>query len=118
MNDLRVLVSAVLLAAGVAAAVAAGVARHAADRTPAIATVRLAELAAEHAARAVRSDATPEETAAASRAWALALQTALAQVAGAHGAVLLPARAVAAGAPDLTAEVEAAMAAVRPESGR
>ena len=107
-----------LLAAGVAAAVSAGIVRHAADRTPAIATVRLAELAADHAARAVRSDATPEETAAASRAWARALQTALAQVAAAHGTVLLPARAVAAGAPDLTAEVEAAMAAVRAESGR
>ena len=111
MNDLRLLACAVLLAAGVAAAVAAGIVRHTANGAPAIATVRLAELAAEHAARTVRSDATPEETAAASRAWALALQTALARVAAAHGAVLLPARAVAAGAPDLTAEVEAAMAA-------
>ena len=118
MNDLRLLACAVLLAGGVAAAVAAGVARQAADRTPTIATVRLAELVAAHAARAARSDAPPEETAAASRAWALALQTALAQVAVAHGAVLLPARAVAAGAPDLTAEVEAAMAALRAESGR
>ena len=52
----------------------------------------------------------PGEVAAATRAWAVALESALARVALHRRAVLLPARAVAAGAPDLTAEVEAAMA--------
>ena len=79
---------------------------------PRIASVRLAELAAAHAARIARADTAPGETAAATRAWAVALEAALARVALHHGAVLLPARAVAAGAPDLTAEVEAAMARV------
>ena len=49
MSEMRVLVCAVLLASGVAAAVAAGVARIAADGGPRIASVRLAELAAENA---------------------------------------------------------------------
>ena len=44
------------------------------------------------------------------RLWAAALETALARVAARHRVVLLPARAVAAGAPDLTAEVEAELA--------
>ena len=56
---------------------------------------------------------------AATRAWALALEAALARVAREHRAVLLPARAVAAGAPDLTADVEAALAEAlaRPAAG-
>ncbi|MCY4551217.1 MAG: TrbI F-type domain-containing protein, partial [Defluviicoccus sp.] len=44
------------------------------------------------------------------RAWGAALEAALDHVAAHHGTVLLPARAVAAGAPDLTRQVEAALA--------
>ena len=105
------MLAAVLLSSGVAAAVAAGMARLAAgDGSPRIATVRLAELAAEHGSEAARADATPQETAEAVRAWAVALERALGEVARTHRVVLLPARAVAAGAPDLTGEVEAGMA--------
>ena len=110
MNDLRILASAVLLAAGVSALVAAGLAHHAADAAPDIASVRLAELVAEHAAEAARGDAGAEGTAAATRLWAHTLEDALGRVALRHGAVLLPARAVAAGAPDLTGEVRAELA--------
>ncbi len=123
MSELRVLAAAVLLAGGVAAAVSATVLRygpaiessivagHGADAPARIASVRLGELAADHALRVARAGTSPGETAAATRAWAVALERALARVAAHHRAVLLPARAVAAGAPDLTAEIEAAMAA-------
>ena len=110
MSELRVLTSAVLLAGGVAAAVSAATVRYAANDGPRIASVRLGELAAEGAAGAARADASPEETARAVREWARRLEDALAGVAADHRVVLLPARAVAAGAPDLTAEVRAAMA--------
>ena len=123
MSELRVLAACALLAGGIAAAVSATVLRYGpeigwaevagdgAHAPPRIASVRLAELAAAHAARVARAETAPGEVAAATRAWAVALESALARVALHHGAVLLPARAVAAGAPDLTAEVEAAMAA-------
>ena len=101
--------SAMLLAAGVAAAVAAGAVRLSVDEGPRIASVRLGELAAEHAADAARADSTAEETAATARAWALALEDALGAVAARNGAVLLPVRAVAAGAPDLTEEIRLAL---------
>ena len=110
MSDLRVLASAMLLAAGIAAAVSAATLHLAADDGPRIAIVRLAELAAAHAAEAARADGTPQETAAAARAWAAALEAALGEVAERYGTVLLPAQAVAVGAPDLTHAVEAAMA--------
>ena len=110
MSEVRLLASAVLLAGGVAAAVSAVTVRLAADETPRVASVRLGQLAADHAARAVRSDGSPEETARTVRAWALALEDALAEVAAGHRVVLLPARAVAAGAPDLTPQVEASLA--------
>ena len=112
MNELRLLVSAVLLAAGVSALVAAGFARLAADAAPGIASVRLAELVAEHAAQAARGAADTDDTAAATRVWAHALEDALGRVAARHGAVLLPARAVAAGAHDLTVEVRAELVRV------
>lgn len=105
VSEGRVLLSAVLLAGGVAAAVAAATVRLAADEGARIASVRLAELMAEHAEAAARSDASPEETAAATRAWAAALEESLDYLAMRGGLVLLPARAVAAGAPDLTDEV-------------
>ena len=109
MSEARAILSAVLLAAGVAAAVAAGVVRMTADDAPEIASVRLAELAAEHAERAAQADTSPEDAAAATRDWAAALEGALDEIA-ARGTVLLPARAIAAGAPDITDAVRSAMA--------
>ena len=60
---------------------------------------------------AAGKDSTAEATAADTRAWAAALESALTMVAERHRVVLLPARAVAAGAPDISAHVEAALAA-------
>ncbi len=110
MSELRLLGCAVLLNLGVAAAVGAGIARHMVEAAPRIATVGLTELVAEHAAIAANAGGSAEATAAATRAWAQALEDALATVADRHGAVLLPIRGVAAGAPDLTAEVRAEIA--------
>ncbi len=107
MSELRVIVSAVLLAVGVAAAVAAGTARMAADGQPRIASVRLGEMTAAYTTRAASEGRTAEDV----RAWGEALEAALDLVSRRRGVVLLPARAVAAGAPDLTPEVEAALAA-------
>ena len=94
--------SAVLLAAGVAAAVAAGVTRIAVDDGPRIVSVRLAELAAEHAETAAHGGATAEEIRASTRLWAAALERTLGDIARRRDMVLLPSRAVAAGAPDAT----------------
>ena len=117
MSELRVLAAAMLLAGGVAAAVSAATIRFAADERPRIASVRLGELAAEYAAQAARADGAREETAIEVRAWALALEDALGQVAKRNRAVLFSAHAIAAGASDLTGQVEAALAAaVRPPS--
>ncbi len=110
MSDLRILAAAVLLAAGVAAAVAAATIRFGGDPLPRIATVRLGQMTADYAVWAAGSGASAEASAVRTRAWAAALENALAAVAGRHRAVLLPARAVAAGAPDYTAEIEAALA--------
>ena len=110
-----VAVSAVLLSAGVAAAVAAAMLRLGAPEAAPVASVRLGKLTAAYTTRA----AAEGRTAADVRAWGEALEYALDRVADRHRVVLLPARAVAAGAPDLTLEVEAALAAVlargRPE---
>ena len=103
-----VLVSAVLLAGAVAAAVAAATLRYGVEPAPGIASVRLGEMTAAYTTRAASGGKTAEDV----RAWGEALESALDRVAARHGAVLLPARAVAAGAPDLTAEVEAALAAL------
>ena len=100
-------VSAVLLSGALAAAVAAGTVRMAAPEPPRIASVRLGEMTAAWATRAASSGGSTESV----RAWGAALETALDRVAATHGVVLLPARAVAAGAPDLTREVESALAA-------
>ena len=97
-----VLLSAVLLSGAVAAAVAAGVMRYGVEPAPRIAGVRLAEITAEYTTRAATAGATAEDV----RLWGVALEAALDAVAERHGAVLLPARAVAAGAPDLTRQVE------------
>ncbi len=108
MSELRVVLCAGLLAVGVAAAVAAGTARMAADGQPRIASVRLGEMTAAYTTRAASEGRTAEDV----RAWGAALEAALDLVSRRRGAVLLPARAVAAGAPDLTPEVEAALAAL------
>ena len=102
-----VLLSAVLLSGAVAAAVSAAVVRFAAEPAPGVASVRLGAIAADYASGAARSGTAPDAV----RAWGVALEAALEEVAARHGVVLLPARAVAAGAPDVTAEVEAALAA-------
>ena len=109
-GGLAVVLSAVLLSGAVAAAVSAATVRLAADRSPRIASVRLGEIATGYAVKAAGDGASAETAAAGARAWAFALETALVRVADRHGTVLLPARAVAAGAPDLTAQVESALA--------
>ena len=76
---------------------------------PRIGTVRLNDLTAEFYAAAVRTADSPEATAQAARDWAMQLETALDEVAGRHGVVLLPVEAVAAGAGDYTVEVRTAM---------
>lgn len=121
MSDVRVLLSAVLLAIGVSAAVSAGFMQYADDTGPRIVTVRLAELAADHVLQASGSGrsmdgsggtalVSPEYDLERTRAWAASLEMALDTVAGRHGAVLLPARAVAAGAVDVTGEVRTELA--------
>ncbi len=106
MSELRVVLCAALLAGGVAAAVAAATVRIAAPEPPGIASVRLGEMTAAWTTRAAAKGGTAEDV----RAWGEALEAALGWVSRRHGVVLLPARAVAAGAPDLTPEVEAALA--------
>ena len=102
------MVSAVLLSGAVAAAVAAATLRYGVEPPPRIGGVRLAEITAAYTTRTAAAGETPEGV----RAWGVALETALHRVASRHGAVLLPARAVAAGAPDLTPEVEAALSEI------
>ena len=103
-----VLISAVLLSGAVSAAVAAGVLRYGVEPAPRIASVRLGEMTAAYTTRAAAEGRTAEDV----RAWGAALETALDRVAAHHGVVLLPARAVAAGAPDMTRQVEATLAAI------
>ena len=100
-----VMVSAVLLSGAMAAAVAAATVRLAAPEPPRIGSVRLGEIAAAYTTRAATRGEVAEDV----RAWGAALETALVHVAQRHGVVLLPARAVAAGAPDMTPHVEAAL---------
>ena len=108
-----VVVSAVLLSGAVAAAVAAATLRYGVQAPPRIAGVRLAEITAAYTTRAASEGKSAEDV----RAWGAALEIALDRVARRHGAVLLPARAVAAGAPDLTRQVEAALGAVLARRG-
>ena len=105
-----VVLSAVLLAGAVSAAVSAAMLRFAPTEGPRIASVRLGEMTAGYAVKAAGENTPAAAAAIDARAWGTALETALVSVAHRHGAVLLPARAVAAGAPDVTAEVEAALA--------
>ena len=103
-----VTVSAVLLSGAVAAAVAAATLRYGVEEPPRIAGVRLAEMTAAYATRAASEGRTAEDV----RAWGAALETALDRVAERRGVVLLPARALAAGAPDATRHVEAMLAEI------
>ena len=106
MSEVRLLACAMLLSGGVAAAVAAATLRFGVEPPPQVAGVRLAEITAAYTTRAATEGLTSEDV----RAWGAALEAALDHVAARHGAVLLPARAVAAGAPDLTRQVEATLA--------
>ena len=106
MSELRVVFCAVLLSGAVAAAVAAATVRLVAPEAPGIASVRLGEMTAAYATRAASEGKTAEEV----RAWGEALEAALDHVAERRGVVLLPTRAVAAGTPDATRYVEAALA--------
>ena len=108
-----VMVSAVLLSGAVAAAVAAATLRYGVEEPPRIAGVRLGEITAAYTTRAASEGRSAEDV----RAWGEALEVALDRVAARHRLVLLPARAVAAGAPDATARVEAALAAILADRG-
>ncbi|MDE0049934.1 MAG: TrbI F-type domain-containing protein [Rhodospirillales bacterium] len=103
-----VMVSTLLLSGAVAAVVAAATLRYGAEEPPRVASVRLGEITTAYTTRAASEGRTAEEV----RAWGAALETALDRVAKRHGLVLLPARAVAAGAPDKTPEVEAMLVAI------
>ena len=107
-----VVASAVLLAGAVAAAVSAAMLRFAPNDSPRIACVRLGEKTAAYAVKAAGENAAAAAVVSDARAWGTALEAALARVAARHDVVLLPARAVAAGAPDMTARVEAVLAAL------
>ena len=106
----RLLACAVLLNAGISAVIAAGFAGSAANTAPRIATVRLAELVAARVDGVARGDADAEDAARAAREWAAALEGVLADVASRNRLVILPAQSVAAGALDLTGEIEAEIA--------
>ena len=108
-----VMVSAVLLSGAVAAAVAAATLRFGIEEPPRIAGVRLAEITAAYTTRAASEGESAEDV----RAWGEALEAALDRVAARHRLVLLPVRAVAAGAPDATVRVEAALAAILADRG-
>ena len=69
-------------------------------------------MTAAYAVKAAGENAAAAAVASDARAWGTALEAALARVAARHDVVLLPARAVAAGAPDMTARVEAVLAAL------
>ncbi|MCY4004425.1 MAG: TrbI F-type domain-containing protein [Rhodospirillales bacterium] len=108
--DLPAAVCTLVLAAAVAAAVAVAMVRLTQPDPPRIASVRLGELTARFTLDVAASEASGETASAEARRWASALEQALHTVAERHGAILLPARAVAAGALDLTGDVEVALA--------
>ena len=114
MSGVSTLGAALLLAAGVAAAVSALSARMAVERAPRIASVRLAELTADYVAKAAREHGDRDDAVEAVRDWGRRLEEALLRTAARHRAVLLPATAVAAGARDLTSEVRSALEAPAP----
>lgn len=88
------------------------------EDSPRIGRVRLEELVLEYVAEAVGEDGDPADAAAATRAWAASLEAALERVAEERGVVLLPAEAVAAGAPDYTGEVRRRLGETAPGDGQ
>lgn len=104
-----VVASAVLLSGAVTAVASVAVLRLAlSEEPPRVAVVRLAEMTAAWTTRAAEEGASVEDA----RAWGAALEAALDHVAERDRLVLLPARAVAAGAPDLTWAVERVLARI------
>ena len=88
------------------------------DDAPRIGRVRLEALAMEYIEAAVRDgNLSDEEASERTRAWAGRLEAALERVAEERGVVLLPAQAVAAGAPDYTDEVRRRLRNAAPEDG-
>ena len=116
MSGFPAFVAALLLAAGVSAAVSAVTVRVSLENVPRVASVRLSILTADYVTKTLREGGDAEKALGEARAWAKRLEEALAKTAARHGAILLTAGAVAAGAEDLTAEVEAAMAATAPRT--
>ena len=117
--DLPAAACTLVLAAAVAAAVAVAMVRLTQPDPPRIASVRLGELTAKFALEVAAGEGSDEAAATDARRWAAALEQALRAVAERHDAILLPSRAVAAGAMDVTPEVEAALARslAPPEAG-
>ena len=100
------------------AAFVAGAFVESSEDSPPIGQVRLEELVLEYVAGAVGEDTDSAEVAAATRAWASSLESALERVAEERGVVLLPAEAVAAGAPDYTGEVRRRLEETVPGDGQ
>ena len=110
MNGFSGFAAALLLAAGVAAVVSAVTVRASLESAPRIASVRLSSLTADYVTKSLREGGDGKKALGEARAWARRLEEALTRVAARRGVVLLTAGAVAAGAVDVTAEVEAVMA--------
>lgn len=117
MRGLPAFAAALLLAAGVSAAVSAVTARLALEPVPRIASVRLSSLTADYVTRSLREGGDSKKALDAAREWAGRLEEALTRVSTSRRAVLFTSGAVAAGAEDLTREVEAAMAALASRKG-
>lgn len=110
MNGVSAFAAALLLAAGVSAAVSAVTVRLTTENVPRIASVRLSSLTADYVTRSLREGGDSKKALDAAREWAGRLEEALTRVSTRRRAVLFTSGAVAAGAEDLTEEVEAAMA--------
>ena len=117
MRNLPAFIAALLLSAGVSAAVSAVTARLTLERVPRIASVRLSGLTADYVTRSLREGGDSKKALDEARDWARRLEEALTRVSTRRGVVLLTSGAVAAGAEDLTREVEAAMAALASRKG-
>ncbi len=110
MSGFSAFAAVLLLAAGIAAAVSAVTTRIVLERVPRVASVRLSGLTADYVTKSLRDGGDSKKALDEAREWAKRLEEALTRVAARRDVVLLTAGAVAAGAEDLTAEVEAAMA--------
>lgn len=117
MNGVSAFAAALLLAAGIAAAVSAVTVRLATENIPRIASVRLSSLTADYVTRSLREGGDSKKALDEARDWARRLEEALARTAARRGVVLFTSGAVAAGEEDLTGEVEAAMAELASRKG-